>query len=52
LQVIGILSPQFNKGQQTARLVRSIMLQFLTRMAMMKDGLDPEWVHPLVSGKP
>jgi len=41
-----------NKGQQTARLVRRVMLQFLTGIAMRKDGIDPEYVNPRVSGKP
>ena len=41
-----------NKGQQTARLVRRIMLQFLTGIAMKKDGVDPKYVHPRVSGDP
>ena len=30
-----------NKGQQTARLVRRTMLQFLTGIAMKKQGMDP-----------
>lgn len=41
-----------NRGQQTARLVRRVMLQFLTGIAMKKDGIDPEWVNPRVSGDP
>lgn len=41
-----------NKGQQTARLVRRIMLQFLTGISMKKDGIDPKWVNPRVSGDP
>ena len=41
-----------NKGQQTARLVRRVMLQFMTGIAMRKEGKDPEWVNPRVSGKP
>ncbi len=41
-----------NKGQQTARLVRRIMFQFLTGIAMKKDGVDPKYIHPRVSGKP
>ena len=31
-----------NKGQQTARLCRRIMLQFLTGIAMKKAGMDPD----------
>lgn len=41
-----------NKGQQTARLVRRIMLQFLTGIAMKKSGMDPEYVHPRIKGDP
>lgn len=41
-----------NKGQQTARLVRRVMLTFLTGMAMKKDGIAPDFVHPRVSGQP
>ena len=41
-----------NKGQQTARLVRRIMLQFLTGISMKKNGMDPKWVNPRVSGDP
>ena len=41
-----------NKGQQTARLVRRTMLQFLTGIAMRKDGIDPEYIHPRISGDP
>ena len=41
-----------NKGQQTARLVRRIMLQFLTGIAMKKSGMDPDYVHPRISGRP
>jgi len=41
-----------NKGQQTARLVRRVMLQLLTGISMKKDGIDPEYVNPRVSGKP
>ncbi len=41
-----------NKGQQTARLVRRIMFQFLTGIAMKKKGMDPEYVNPVISGKP
>lgn len=41
-----------NPGQQTARLVRRVMLQFLTGIAMRKDGIDPRYVNPRVSGKP
>ena len=41
-----------NRGQQTARLARRVMLQFLTGIAMKKQGMDPEWVNPVVSGDP
>jgi len=41
-----------NRGQQTARLCRRIMIQFLTGIAMKKQGMDPKWVNPRVSGKP
>lgn len=41
-----------NKGQQTARLVRRTMFQFLTGIAMRKEGMDPEFVHPRISGEP
>ena len=41
-----------NRGQQTARLVRRVMLQFLTGIAMKKAGMDPEYVHPRVKGAP
>ena len=41
-----------NKGQQTARLVRRIMLQFLTGIAMKKKGMDPKHIHPRVKGEP
>jgi len=41
-----------NKGQQTARLVRRVMLQFLTGIAMKKEGIDPKYVNPMISGKP
>lgn len=41
-----------NKGMQTARLVRRTMLQFLAGIAMKKEGMDPEYVHPLVAGRP
>jgi len=41
-----------NKGQQTARLSRRVMLQFLTGIAMKKQGMDPKYVNPMVSGKP
>ena len=41
-----------NRGQQTARLVRRTMLQFLTGIAMKKAGMDPEYVHPRVIGSP
>ena len=41
-----------NRGEQTARLVRRIMLQFLTGIAMKKRGMEPDYVHPRISGKP
>ena len=41
-----------NRGQQTARLCRRIMLQFLTGIAMKKQGMDPKWVNPRIKGKP
>lgn len=41
-----------NKGQQTARLCRRVMLQFLTGIAMKKKGMDPKYVHPRIKGKP
>ena len=41
-----------NRGQQTARLCRRVLLQFLTGIAMRKKGLDPEYVNPLISGDP
>ncbi len=41
-----------NQGKQTARLVRRIMFQFLTGIAMKKDGIDPDYIHPRVAGDP
>ena len=41
-----------NKGQQTARLVRRTMFQFLTGIAMKKAGMEPGFIHPRVSGEP
>ena len=41
-----------NRGQQTARLCRRVMLQFLTGIAMKKAGMDPSYVNPRVSGRP
>lgn len=41
-----------NRGEQTARLVRRIMLQFLTGIAMKAQGLDPDYIHPRVAGEP
>lgn len=41
-----------NKGQQTARLVRRVMLQFLTGISMKKAGIAPDYIHPRISGKP
>ena len=41
-----------NRGQQTARLVRRVMLQFLTGIAMKKKGLSPDYVHPRIAGEP
>lgn len=38
-----------NRGQQTARLVNRVMLEFLTGIAMHKKGVDPDFIHPLVS---
>lgn len=41
-----------NRGQQTARLARRVMLQFLTGIAMKKKGIDPKYVNPRIRGKP
>ena len=41
-----------NNGHQTARLCRRVMLQFLTGIAMRKEGMDPKYVNPRVSGRP
>lgn len=41
-----------NKGQQTARLMRRTMLTLLTGIAMKKEGIDPKFIHPRVSGRP
>ena len=41
-----------NRGQQTARLARRIMLQFLTGISMKKAGMDPNYIHPRVAGDP
>ena len=41
-----------NRGGQTARLVRRIMFQFITGIAMKKAGMDPNYIHPRVEGKP
>ena len=41
-----------NRGQQTARLARRIMLQFLTGIAMKKEGMDPKYVNPRIKGDP
>lgn len=41
-----------NRGQQTARLVRRTMFQFLTGIAMKKKGMEPDWVNPVISGDP
>ncbi len=41
-----------NRGQQTARLCRRIMMQFLTGIAMKQRGMDPKYVNPRVSDKP
>ena len=41
-----------NKGQQTARLVRRVALTIMTGIAMKKDGIEPDWVNPRVSGRP
>ena len=40
-----------NRGQQTARLCRRVLLQFLTGIAMREKGLPPDWVNPHVEGK-
>ncbi len=40
-----------NKGQQTARLCRRVLLQFLTGIAMKKEGIDPKFIHPRIKGK-
>ena len=55
--IVGIDLVEFNpfydnKGQQTARLCRRVMLQFLTGIAMKKEGMDPKYINPRVSGKP
>ncbi|MEM1448546.1 MAG: agmatinase family protein [Planctomycetota bacterium] len=39
-----------NQGQQTARLCRRILLQFLTGIAMKKNGIAPDYVHPRIRG--
>ena len=36
-----------NRGQQTARLCRRVMLSFLTGIAMKKDGIDPDYGNEL-----
>ena len=41
-----------NRGQQTARLVRRTMLTMLAGIALKKKGMDPDYVHPRVSGDP
>ena len=41
-----------NRGQQTARLVRRTMLSLLTGVAMKKQGMDPNYIHPRVEGRP
>lgn len=41
-----------NRGQQTARLCRRVMLQFLTGIAMNKKGIPGEWINPLIEGAP
>ena len=41
-----------NRGQQTARLVRRVMLQLMTGIAMRKEGMEPDWVNPRISGDP
>ncbi len=56
-QVVGMDIVEYNpfydnRGQQTARLVRRVMLQFMTGIAMRQEGMDPEWVNPRISGKP
>ncbi len=41
-----------NAGKQTARLMRRTIFQFLTGIAMRKEGMEPDFVHPRVSGEP
>jgi len=41
-----------NRGQQTARLVNRIMFEFLTGIAMKKNGVDPNYIHPRVANPP
>ncbi len=36
-----------NKGYQSARLVNRIMLQYLIGIAMKRNGVDPNYIHPL-----
>jgi len=36
-----------NKGYQSARLVNRIMLQYLIGIAMNRNGVDPNYIHPL-----
>ena len=41
-----------NAGRQTARLMRRTMFQFLTGIAMRKEGIEPDFIHPRISGEP
>ena len=41
-----------NRGQQTARLLRRVMLQLMTGIAMKKEGMEPDWVNLRISGDP
>ena len=41
-----------NRGFQTARLVNRIMLEYLTGIAMKRQGIDPNYIHPLVADPP
>jgi agmatinase len=41
-----------NRGYQSARLVNRIMLQFLTGIAMKRQGIDPEYISPLIANPP
>lgn len=41
-----------NQGKQTARLARRTLLAFLTGIAMKKDGIALDYVHPRIEGEP